>query len=177
MSRLTKRVTKTIKSSEPGDNLKRSTIGDAFECRMPLWKLATRVIGFCMVIGLTVALILSEITMRKHGFHQYSFKEIALYAVLFCFNAMILLPALFEVRLARGAGDELVLCTLWWKANLTGNEIVEFRNPRYLKFAMVRTKRCIYLLNKQDLSNYPILEAYLSRKVNGESSQGTKSSG
>jgi hypothetical protein len=200
---LTKRIKKAGRSPEPKDNSgkKVSTPTDSpesakavantstkpsgrrerqdqileFECRIPAWKLAFRVIGFSLVVFLTVALILSDMALHRFTSHSYSLREISLYVVLLCFNAMILIPAVFEVRLAKSTPDALILRTLWWGAKVSWKEIVQFRNPSYLKFALIRTRRCFYLLNKRDLSNYTLLESSLNSQIKGSAGKKRKS--
>jgi hypothetical protein len=67
--------------------------------------------------------------------------------------------------MAEASRDRLKLKTLLWQANLNWGDIIEFRNPRYLKIAMLRTSRCIYLINKRDLTNYGQLEQIIKLKA------------
>ncbi|PWT95059.1 MAG: hypothetical protein C5B53_11975 [Candidatus Melainabacteria bacterium] len=136
------------------------------EGRLPLWKIALRLGGFILVVVLNIALIMSDVS-HHHGARPYSrhANEFLLYAVLLCFNLMILIPALFEVRWFKSGPEGVQLATLWWKAKLTWGELIKFRHPRYLKMAMLRTKRCFYILNRRDLTNYDLIEAVLAEKV------------
>lgn len=124
-------------------------------------KLAVRIIGFCLVVALAVSLIMSDITL-SHGGRPHPFQGMLLYVVLLIFICTILIPTIFEVRQIKVTALGLELSTIFWRSNLAWQDIVAFRHPDYLKIAMIKTRKCIYLINKRDLSNYEELEKRLS---------------
>jgi hypothetical protein len=136
------------------------------EGRLPLWKVAVRLIGLTLVVVLNVAFVMSSVSYH-HGVKApaHQFNEPLLYGVLMLFNIMILIPALFEVRWLKLTLEGLQLATLLWKTRLSWQDIVDFRHPMYLKVAWLRTRKCIYILNRRDLSNYGLIEAALSEKI------------
>jgi len=147
------------------DTLKDRPLLVETECRLPLAKVLIKLIGLLLVICLSLALFLSEISLSRGQPHVPTAKECGLYGLLMLFYTMILIPALFEVRRAKIQASGLTLWTLWWKAKLDWQEITEFRHPAYLKFALIRTGRMFFLVNKSDLSNYDQLESWLIEKT------------
>ena len=136
------------------------------EGKLPLWKVAVRLVGFSLVVFLNLSLLMSSVTYH-HGVkpHAHQFNEPLLYGVLMFFNILILIPALFEVRWLKMSSEGLQLATLLWKSRLSWQDIVEFRHPAYLKVALLRTRRCFYILNRRDLTNYGLIEAGLLEKI------------
>ena len=146
--------------------------GSSFEivCKVPAWKLAVRLVGFTLVIILDIALVMSDIS--AHRSFSFKFKEMFLYAMLIFINSLILVPALFEIRHLLAKPDGIKLATIWWKSSLGWEDILAFYSPNYLaRLAMIRTRRCVYLLNKRDLSNYAYLESFLREKVLGQTTK------
>jgi hypothetical protein len=142
---------------------------------MPFGHVIGLLIGFVLVVGFNVSLLMGEIARYKTGIHLPSAREISLYAVLFFFNAGILFPAICQTRRIKIVEGGLEVSTLWIKSKLNWQDIVEFRNPSYLTFAMIRTPRFIYLINKARLSNFSTLDACLSSKLKGRTLQSRKS--
>lgn len=145
---------------------KKGRLPEVVEGRLPLWKIFVRLGGFSLVVVLNIALIMSDVS-HHHVVKPYSrhTNEFLLYAVLLMFNMLILIPALFEVRWFKCGPEGVQLATIWWKAKLTYKELREFRHPRYLKIALLRTARCFYILNRRDLTNYDLIEGVLAEKV------------
>jgi hypothetical protein len=148
--------------SPKSDHQKASVV---IECRMPAWKMGLRLIGFLLVIVLVGALIISDISIHNAKPHPHHPKELLLYGIFALFMSAICTPALFEARRVLVAADGLQLWTLWWRSDLSWPDILEFHHPSYLKVAMIRTRRCFYLLNKRDLTNYSELESRLENQV------------
>jgi hypothetical protein len=146
--------------------MKRNPLPAVIEGSLPLWKIAARLIGFLLVVVLNFALIMSDVS-HHHVVKPYSHHAnvILLYCVLLFFNLLILIPALFEVRWFKSTSEGVQLATLWWKTKLSWKDLIEFRHPRYLKVAMLRTRRIFYILNRRDLTNYDLIEAVLAEKV------------
>ena len=158
----------TPQNSVPSSNraIKRGNLPAVIEGSLPVWKIAARFGGFALVVVLNIALIMSDVS-HHHAVKPYSHRvnELLLYGVLLFFNLLILIPALFEVRWLKSSPEGVQLATLWWKSKLTWKDLIEFRHPRYLKMAMLRTRRCFYILNRRDLTNYDLIEAVLAEKV------------
>lgn len=133
------------------------------EGRLPVWKIVVRLGGFALVVVLNIALIMSNVI--NHSGVPHHWRDYFLYGALLFFNATILIPALFEVRWLKMTKDGLELSTLWWKSTLSWSDLLEFRHPHYLKIAMLKTRKCMYLLNKRDLTNYDLIESGLVEKV------------
>jgi hypothetical protein len=135
------------------------------QSRLSLWKLTLRIIGVVLITVLTVCLVISTLTAPRALTQLPLLKEAVLYTLLFLFNSMIFVPTIFEVRMAQASADKLLLKTLFWQVTLDWKDVIEFHNPHYLRVAILRTARCIYLFHKKDLTNYGQLEQIIKLKA------------
>jgi len=132
----------------------RVAAGELMTYTRPKWKHATRVFGVLILLLLNFSMVMSDI--ERHSKHmQLDFgKEALTYLVLLFFDITILLPLIFEVNQVDVNSEQLILKTIFFAAKLKWADIVYFKKPLYLKFGIVRTRRCIYLINKKDIKNF-----------------------
>lgn len=118
------------------------------------WRHAIRMFGVGILLVLNVSMI-GALSTRRPTSHPIPLSaDLQLIGlVLFC-DVTVLFPFLVEVDKAQALEDKLVLNTMFFKAKIPYADIVSFKAPGYLKFSIVRTRRCFYLLNKRQLEKY-----------------------
>jgi hypothetical protein len=130
------------------------------------WRHGIRVFGVGILLLLNVSMVGSLSTRRTNGHPIPWSSDLQLIGlVLFC-DISVLLPMLVEVDKAQALEDKLVLNTMFWKAKIPYEAIVSFKSPVYLKFSIVRTRRCFYLLNKRQLEKYDQLAKVIDIRRN-----------
>lgn len=121
--------------------------------RRALWKHCMRYFGLGVLVLLNVTMVWSNVRLRM--MHRMDLgHEILSYAVVLVFDVLFLLPNIFEVNSVSVTPDRLILGTLLWRARIPWSEIVSLKKPIWLVFAIVRTRRCFYLLNSRDLKDF-----------------------
>jgi hypothetical protein len=130
------------------------------------WKHGMRIFGVVLMCVLNVALVMSDIErMGKHL--QFSIShEVISYVALLILDVTILLPLLFEVDSLEVLQDKLILKTIFWKAKLDWNQIISFKTPPMLKFAILKTARCFYLINRRDIKRFAELAELILKHIN-----------
>ena len=125
-----------------------------------------RVFGVVLLVVLNVALIMSDVErFNKHLKFSFAHEFIS-YIALLLLDVTILLPILFEVDQAEATREHLILKTIFWKAKLTWDQIVSFKTPPMLKFSVLKTARCFYLINKRDIKRFDELAEIINKHVN-----------
>ena len=92
-------------------------------------------------------------------------KELLFFVFVGIVNVLFAVPAIFEVNRARVTNETLQLNTLLWRSRLKWSDLVEFEQPRFLKFAILRTKRCFYLINRRDIIAFDSLARSITDKM------------
>lgn len=92
-------------------------------------------------------------------------KEVFFFGVVAFIDVFMFIPVLFEVNRVQTDANGLTIGALYWKVRLRWDQLVVFEQPRFLKFAILRTKRTFYLLNKYDLKPYFELAEIISAKM------------
>jgi len=76
----------------------------------------------------------------------------------------VLFPIIFEAWYVKADKEKIELKTMLWRATRQWDQVTDFKNPVYMKLAMLRTGRLFYFLNKRVLPDYPILESIILRR-------------
>ena len=115
------------------------------------WKHFIRYFGAFVIFWLNVSLVLA--TIEIHTTHESPdiWRELLSYVIVLFFNVTVLVPTLLEVDTAWASPDKLTVGTLLWKSKIPWKDIVALYNPVWLTFAVLRTRRCFYLINKRDI--------------------------
>lgn len=121
------------------------------------WKHGMRIFGIALMALLNVSLVMSDIERANKAAHFSLPHELVTYLALILLDTTVLLPLIFEVDKVELLNDSLVLKAIFWTAKLKWEEIQYFKTPPMLKFALLKSQRCIYLLNKRDIKNFPEL--------------------
>lgn len=128
--------------------------------KRPKWKNGIRIFGFVVIVLLNFSMIMSSIKL-----HMPLQRSIFSYLLLLLFDLIILFPVVFEVHSIEVKPDKLVLKTLFWKVSLAWQDIVEFKCPQYMRFAILRTRRCFYLIKRQDIKGFDHLAQSIASKT------------
>lgn len=126
---------------------------------------AFRVFGMLVVICLNITSIGSFCDRLTHHLPINPIFELVSLIVVLFFDVTILLPIVFEVDSATAEPDRLILKTTLFKKSIPWSNIVELRSPVYMRIAILRTKRCFYLINKRQISRYDELSAIVTDKL------------
>jgi len=115
------------------------------------WKHWSRYFGAFVIAMLNVSLVMSTIQIHMNQPFPDIDRELLSFAFVLFFDLTVLLPIILEVDRVVVTPDTIVFKTLFWTSKVPWPEIVSFKNPLVLTFAIVRTPRCFYLINKKDI--------------------------
>ena len=128
-------------------------------------KTVLRVVGFLILLVLNISLIGSDVSrLHAHIAINWQIEAVTFLAVAF-FDASILVPIIFEVRKIRIWADRIALNTLFWGTELAWSDIVELKLPLFFAIAVIKTKRCFYIINKQDFREFPDFVQIIEGKI------------
>ncbi len=133
--------------------------------KMTTFQRVWRCFGLFVVTGLGLSILGSSIATGKAIFQRPDWVyQVAMSIMLLVFNILIVFPIVFESWRVSVDQDGLEIRNIFWLAKLEWDDVVDFKNPHYLKLALLRTRKCFYFLNKRSLSDYETLEAILLAK-------------
>jgi hypothetical protein len=130
-----------------------------------LWKHLLRYVILSTIVLLNISTVMSFLTRLPDKQMMNPWQEIFFFLTVAIVNLLFAVPAIFEVNRARLAPEGLQLNTLLWRTRLKWSDLVEFEQPRFLKFAILRTKRCFYLINRRDIYSYESLARSIKDKM------------
>ncbi|MBI4534616.1 MAG: hypothetical protein HY711_11790 [Candidatus Melainabacteria bacterium] len=115
------------------------------------WKHWIRYFAVSIIVLLNIGLLLSNIQLFQEG-RPFELRQVvfSLFLAIF-FDLTVLVPTMLEVDKLWATPDKVILKTLFWTSKIPWDHIRQFHNPLYLTFAILRTPRCCYFLNKRDL--------------------------
>jgi hypothetical protein len=73
---------------------------------------------------------------------------------LIFFDLTMLVPSLLQASSVSINPQGIVVTTLLWKSKLSWVDILWFHKPSSLGVAVIRSKKCLYLLAKRDFVNF-----------------------
>ncbi|HEY9676597.1 MAG TPA: hypothetical protein V6C76_01245 [Drouetiella sp.] len=118
------------------------------------WKNGMRVFGVVLMVLLNISLVGSDVERAQKMAHFSLLPEVITFGCLLLMDVTVLMPLIFEVDTIELYQDSLVLRLLFWKAKLKWEDIQYFKLPPMLKFAVVRSQKCFYLINRRDIRNF-----------------------
>jgi hypothetical protein len=133
--------------------------------KRPLWKHLLRYPAAIMLVVLNVAIFMSFIERLPQHRVMDPLRELFFFGMVGFIDVFMFLPIILEVNRIETDRDGLKVSALFWKARLRWDQITKFEQPRFLKFAVIRTPRSFYLLNKYDLKPFFELAEIISAKM------------
>lgn len=115
------------------------------------WKHWVRYFGVSVIFMLNFSLVAATIEIHSRQVGPDIWRELLSFVLVAFFDLTVLLPTLLEVDRVWATPDRLIMSTLFWKTRVPWADIKAFYNPIWFNFAVVRTARCLYLINKRDV--------------------------
>jgi hypothetical protein len=119
--------------------------------RRARWKHWARYFGVGILVMLNISLVASNIELRTKNRGLDPVREAVGYLVVLFFDVTILLPVLLEVDMVDIKPDSLTLNGMFSRRKLNWKDITYFNSATYLTYAILKSGKSIYLLNKKDL--------------------------
>ena len=133
--------------------------------RRRIFKHLLRYFYLFMLIGLSVSMPMSMIE-RAQLHHQIDLgSELFMLLFIVGINVLILPSAFFEVNGIIFKDDCLKIETMLLPVTVPFDHIVSLTVPNYLVWAVLRTKRGFYLINRRDIANLDELFSLLAPKL------------
>lgn len=135
--------------------------------RRTKWQHFVRFVAFGGVMALDFGLLGSAIShhlVKTYSLASIGKEALAYFLVLLC-NMAVLPSILLEANTVEVTDDRLILNNLLFRSALPWSEITSVIAPIYLKFAIIKTKKFFYLLNKRDIEGFPELINTIREKV------------
>lgn len=152
--------------SKKKKEFKQVTLGESAveEFHRPRWKHYLRWLIFCFVVFLYLTLLLTSYNTHVILHRGFVLQELIVY--ILCTIMMIpIVPSVFlEVDYVKVSDDTIELQNLLFRRIERWEDIKRFDNPLFLKFAILRTKSCVYLLNRRDLQHFDKLIETIEQK-------------
>ncbi|MBX3137532.1 hypothetical protein KF707_15015 [Candidatus Obscuribacterales bacterium] len=133
--------------------------------RRPLWKHIVRYPAAFFLILLNVAVVMSFVERFPQHRVMDPFRELFFFGMVGFIDVFMFLPVLLEVNKIETDTEGLKVGALLWRVKLTWDQIVAFDQPKYLKFAILKTKKGMYFLNKYDLKPFYEVAEIISAKM------------
>jgi hypothetical protein len=143
--------------------LKREQAHDQITCQMGTIHRLWRVLGFILMMGLNIGIIGGDIWGGRAYVRLSWQREAVSLIMLVIFNALVLFPILFEAWYAKVDKDGITLAGMFWRISRSWDKVTDFKNPVFLKLAMMRLGRFLFFINKRVLPDYAILESLILR--------------
>ena len=131
----------------------------------PRWRHATRVFGAVVVLMFNFTVLAANIDRYAHGRHLHYTKELFTYVLLGFCDLVILMPIIFEVDILKITDDNLIIKTVFFKKAIPWEAVTEFKKPRFLVYAIIKTGRCFYLINRRTIARFDQLAQNISAKL------------
>ena len=133
--------------------------------RRKLVKHLLRYFYLLMLVGLTVSMPMSFVERAQLHHHIDLGSELFMLIFILGINILILPSAFFEVNGIIFSEDGLKIQTMLFPVRVPFDQIVSFTAPNYLVWAVLRTKRGFYLINRKDIANFDELYGLLAPKL------------
>ncbi|MBP9094756.1 hypothetical protein KBI23_27300 [bacterium] len=136
--------------------------------RRRIFKHLLRYFYLLMLVGLSVSMPMSMIERAQLHHHIDLGSELFLLLFIVGINALILPSAFFEVNGIIVRADCLKIETMLLPVTVPFDQIVSLTVPKYFVWAVLRTKRGFYLINRRDIANLDELFSLLAPKLPSE---------
>jgi hypothetical protein len=128
------------------------------------WKHASRWFLFVCVLGLNIAMPMSFLDRILRHATISPGPELVQFLFLLGCDLYFIPVTVFEVHSITISGDAMQVATLLWKSKLTKNDVVSLQMPNILTWAILRTRRCFYLINRLDIPHFEQLATLISQR-------------
>ena len=133
------------------------------------WKHYVRWFAFLFVLVLDATLVASSI--NAHFIRHIPTAPLSLaregigFFLVACCHLMVVPSIVLEANKVEVTPERLILDNLIWRTKIKWEDITAFNAPRILKFAILRTKKFFYLINKRDIERYDDLAEIIEHKA------------
>lgn len=118
------------------------------------WKHLVKWFGTIVIVLLNVSLVISTLQGHMRGTSPPLATELFTFVVVLFFDVTALLPSILEVNEVWIEPDHLTIGNLVWKSKVPWPDVVSFEKPLWLAFAILKTRKCIYLINSRDIKPF-----------------------
>lgn len=128
-----------------------------------------RWVAFLFVVLVDVTLVAT--TVNAHFIRHIPTSTLPLvrefigFFLIACCHLMVVPSIVLEANKIQVTPERLILDNLIWRAKIKWEDIAAFNAPRILKFAILRTKKFFYLINKRDIERYDDLAEIIRHKA------------
>lgn len=129
------------------------------------WKHYVRWIVFAIVLFLYFGLLLRSYHAHVLLHKGFLLQEFIVYILCSIMMLPILPSVVMEVDYVKVEDDGIVFQNLLFRKKEKWEDIVKFSNPLFLKFAIVKTKGFVFLLNRRDIPNFDQLADTIERRA------------
>ena len=134
------------------------------------WKHIIRWLAFLFIVALDLAVLASMVKSHYiippgQTVAQLLLREAIGLSMIGFFHLLILPSIVLEANKVEVTPDRLILDNLLFRSKIKWEDIVAFKQPRILKFAILRTKKFFHLLNRRDLERYDELAETIEHKA------------
>lgn len=118
-----------------------------------------------ILLGLNISMPMSMIERAQHNMAVDYGAEVFLLVFIFGLDVVMLPSLLFEVNGVIVGKDSLIIETLFGRHTIADSDIVSLKLPTFLVWAVLRTKRGFYLINRRDIPNFDELASLMAPKL------------
>lgn len=118
-----------------------------------------------ILLGLNISMPMSMIERAQHKLAVDFGAEVFLLVFIFGLDLVMLPSLLFEVNGVIVAKGSLIIETLFGRHTIADEDIVSLKLPKFLVWAVLRTKRGFYLINRRDIPNFEELLSLVAPKL------------
>lgn len=137
-----------------------------YKCSRQRRKHYMRLFFFCCLFLLNVASPLSLINRLFVDARTVQVSaELFHFLCIFVIDIYMVPSVIFEVDELTIREDGLTIKALLWRRDFCFDQIVDFQNHKNFLWAILRTTRCFYLINKRDMKNFEQLVEILDSRL------------
>lgn len=133
--------------------------------KRPRWKHFVRMGTFGMLLMLYALFLFTSYNSHVVLHESFHPKELIAYMVALVIAVPIFPQVFMEADEVTIEESGIVIKNLLFAKRLAWQDIKSFSNPIYLKFAIIRSPKFYYLLNRRDLPNFDQLVEQIQQKT------------
>lgn len=118
-----------------------------------------------VLLFLNISFLMSMIERAQHRLYVDFGSEAFLLVFILGLDCVMLPSLLFEVNAVLVREDALIIETMFGSRTVFYGDIVSMTMPKYLVWAVLRTKRGFYLINRREIPDFDQLLALLAPKL------------
>lgn len=120
---------------------------------------------FACVLLLNIATPMSFVNRYSHHMPMNMGVEVFQFLFVLFIDAYMLPSLLFEINSLAIGENGLEIGALLWRTRVPYEDVVSFKVPTMLTWAILRTKRCFYLINRRDIPKFQELMVLLGARL------------